>query len=108
MNGQFLICLVAAILPAPASAQAAAGWPVHGHDLGGQRYSPLTQIDTATVARLVPRLTYHSGVTATFQTTPIVADTVMFVSLPFSSVAALNARTGREIWRSGRINARRG
>jgi PQQ-dependent dehydrogenase (methanol/ethanol family) len=86
-------------LPPSAEAQAAGGWPQHGLDLGGQRYSPLTDIDTATVARLEPLWTYHSGVKATFQATPIVRDTVMFVSLPFSGVAALDARTGRELWR---------
>ena len=81
------------------AAQDAAGWPLHGHDLGGQRFSPLADIDTANVARLAPAWTYHSGVTATFQATPIVMDTVMYLSLPFSSVVALDARTGRERWR---------
>ncbi len=83
----------------PAAAQTDAGWPLHGYDLSGRRFSPLAAIDTATVARLVPRWTYHSGVTATFQATPIVVDGVMFVSLPFSSVAALDAASGRERWR---------
>ena len=91
--------MLGATLGSQASAQAPAGWPLHGLDLGGTRYSPLTAIDTANVARLQPLWTYHSGVTATFQATPIVLDTVMFVSLPFSGVAAIDARTGREIWR---------
>jgi alcohol dehydrogenase (cytochrome c) len=85
--------------PPRAEAQGTDGWPVHGLDLGAQRYSPLTDIDTATVAGLEPLWTYHSGVTATFQATPIVIDTTMFVSLPFSGVVALDARTGRELWR---------
>ena len=92
-------CALLASVPLPAAAQTADGWPLHGHDLGGQRYSPLVEIDTASVGRLVPKWTYHSGVTATFQATPIVVDTVMFVSLPLSGVAALDARTGRELWR---------
>jgi PQQ-dependent dehydrogenase (methanol/ethanol family) len=94
---------LAALLASPARAQAPAagdsGWPLHGYDLSGGRFSPLATIDTATVARLVPRWTYHSGVTATFQATPIVVGSVMFVSLPFSGVAALDAATGRERWR---------
>jgi PQQ-dependent dehydrogenase (methanol/ethanol family) len=85
--------------PVRVGAQASAGWPLHGHDLGGGRYSPLAEIDTATVRRLVPKWTYHSGVAATFQATPIVVGTVMYVSLPFSSVVALDATTGRERWR---------
>lgn len=92
------VLLALAALPAPALAQAGA-WPLHGHDLGGQRFSPLTTINTTTVSRLVPKWTWHSGVTATFQATPIVVDGVIYVSLPFSGVAALDAATGREIWR---------
>ncbi len=87
------------LLPSQLSAQSDDGWPLHGHDLGGQRYSALTAIDTATVERLVQKWTYHSGVTATFQATPIVSDGVMYVSLPFSGVAALDASTGRELWK---------
>ena len=86
------------VLPSPILAQADA-WALHGHDLGGQRYSPLTDINTTTVSRLVPRWTWHSGVTATFQATPIEVDGVLYVSLPFSGVAALDAASGREIWR---------
>ncbi len=74
-------------------------WSLHGHDLGGQRYSPLTAINRRTVSRLKPAWTYHSGVVATFQTTPIETDGVLYVSLPFSGVAALDAATGRERWR---------
>lgn len=74
-------------------------WALHGHDIGGQRYSALAAIDTATVAHLVPKWTYHSGVAGTFQATPIVVDGVMYVSLPFSGVAALDAGTGRELWK---------
>jgi alcohol dehydrogenase (cytochrome c) len=93
------LALLAAILSPAAAAQSPDGWPLHGHDLGGQRFSPLSALDTGTVARLVPKWTYHSGVTATFQATPIVAGGVMYVSLPFSGVAALDAATGRERWR---------
>lgn len=94
-----LPALLGLVLAPAAAAQAAGDWSLHGHDLGGQRFSPLVQIDTLDVARLVPKWTYHSGVTATFQTTPIVTGGVMYVSLPFSGVAALDAATGRERWR---------
>jgi alcohol dehydrogenase (cytochrome c) len=87
------------MLPAAALAQDDEGWTLHGHDLGGQRFSPLKEIDSATVTGLRPLWTWHSGVTATFQATPIVADSTMYVSLPFSGVAALDPATGRERWR---------
>jgi glucose dehydrogenase len=45
------------LLVARAAAQSPADWPLHGHDLGGQRFSPLTAIDTGNVRRLVPQWT---------------------------------------------------
>ena len=76
-----------------------ANWLTHGRDYGNQRFSPLTQIDAANVGRLRPAWIYQSGVPSTFQATPIVADGVMYVSLPFNHVVALDAKTGRELWR---------
>ena len=93
------LCLAVAGSGTPALARAQDGWPLHGLDLGGSRFSPLTAVDTANVASLRPIWTYHSGVSATFQATPIVVDSTLYVSLPFSGVAALDARTGRERWR---------
>jgi len=74
-------------------------WGLHGHSYNNQRFSPLTQINTHNVDSLVPAWTYHSGVNATFQTTPIVQKGVMYVSLPMSGVAAVNAETGEEKWK---------
>ena len=37
-------------------------WPVYGHDAGGQRYSPLTQIDTKNVSKL--KLAWQYGIGA--------------------------------------------
>src|SRR5689334_17597762 len=34
-------------------------WPTYGHDPGGMRYSPLTQITPANVARLEKAWVYH-------------------------------------------------
>ncbi len=34
-------------------------WPTYGHDKGGQRFSPLTQIAPGNVARLAPAWVYH-------------------------------------------------
>jgi len=97
--GHTLGLVLATARVGPAHAQSSQGWALHGHDLGGQRFATLALIDTTNVAQLAPAWSWHSGVKATFQTTPIVVDTVMYVSLPFSSVAALDARTGRELWR---------
>ncbi|HZP93383.1 MAG TPA: PQQ-binding-like beta-propeller repeat protein [Burkholderiales bacterium] len=76
-----------------------ADWLTYGRDYGNQRFSPLTAVDAGNVKRLVPRWIYQSGVAATFQATPIVADGVMYVSLPFNHVVAIEAASGRELWR---------
>jgi quinoprotein glucose dehydrogenase len=39
--------------------QADGDWPTYGHDKGGQRFSPLTQITPDNVATLTPAWTYH-------------------------------------------------
>src|SRR5262245_6006676 len=72
-------------------------WLTYSRDYSNQRFSPLTQINTGTVARLVPRWIYQSGVASTFQASPIVVDGVMYLSLPFNHVVAVDARTGHEL-----------
>jgi alcohol dehydrogenase (cytochrome c) len=76
-----------------------ANWLTYGRDYGNQRFSPLVQINASNVKRLAPRWIFQSGVSATFQATPIVADGVMYLSLPFGHVVALDAKTGSELWR---------
>lgn len=74
-------------------------WPSFGRNYSNQRFSPLSQINTANVSGLKPAWHYRSGVSATFQATPIVVDGVMYLSLPHNHVVALDAASGREIWR---------
>lgn len=74
-------------------------WPSFGRDYSNQRFSPLSQINTGNVSSLKPAWHYRSGVPATFQATPIVVDGVMYLSLPHNHVVALDATSGREIWR---------
>lgn len=74
-------------------------WPSYGRDLSGKRFSPATQINTDNVKNLAEVWRFKSGITASFQATPIVQNGVMYVSLPFNHVVALNAKTGAELWR---------
>ena len=76
-----------------------AGWLHYGRDYTNQRFSTLETITAANVKRLVPKWIYQTGFAATFQTSPIVADGIMYLSTPFSNVVAIDARTGKEIWR---------
>jgi len=100
------------------SLQAPGDWPVYGHDIGGARYSPLTQITRANVSRLQVAWTYHTGMPAlenmghrppALEVTPIVVDGLMYVSTPTGIVAALDPATGTERWRfDAGVNPHRG
>lgn len=74
-------------------------WSSHGHDYTNQRFSPSTQINRENVKDLALAWHYKSGVKATFQATPIVSNGVMYLSLPFNHVVALDATNGKELWR---------
>jgi quinoprotein glucose dehydrogenase len=81
-------------------------WPTYGNDPGGTRYSALTQIDRANVARLQVAWTYRTGESGgapayahiAFEATPILVDGTLFVSTPYNRVIALDAETGAERW----------
>jgi glucose dehydrogenase len=82
-------------------------WPSWGGDDGGQRYSPLNQIDKTNVGRLRRAWTFHTGeisdgknypTKSAFECTPIVLDGVMYITTPFCRVVALDPETGKEFW----------
>jgi membrane-bound PQQ-dependent dehydrogenase (glucose/quinate/shikimate family) len=87
----------------------ATGWRSYGGDEGGTRYSPLRQINRSNVGRLRRAWVYHTGelelglktapFQASFSTTPLVVGGVMYLSTPSSRVVALDAETGRELWK---------
>lgn len=90
---------IAALALALSCVAHAGEWPLHGLDRENRRLSPITAISPATVSTLAPKWIWQSGIVGTFQATPIVVGGVMYVSLPFSHVAALDAASGRELWR---------
>src|SRR5450830_508893 len=57
-------------------------WPSYGRDYTNQRLSPLTQINQQNVKDLQLARHFKSGVSASFQATPIVTNGVMYVALP--------------------------
>src|SRR6202049_4693217 len=84
-----------------------AEWPTYGNDPGGQRYSPLDQINKQNVAQLKVAWTYHTGDMSdgtnakrkrAFENTPIVLNGTMYISTPFSRVIALDPESGKEKW----------
>ncbi len=85
----------------------ATDWPLYGLDYSNQRFSPLAQIDVGSVARLERAWTIKTGVPGSFQATPIVRDGVMYVSTPFDHVLALDAASGKELWRYTHVLTRK-
>jgi alcohol dehydrogenase (cytochrome c) len=74
-------------------------WLTFGGNYSNQRHSPLTQITPANVDRLVPQWTFQTGTLGNFETTSLLRDNVLYVTGPQNVVWALDARTGRQIWR---------
>src|SRR5690242_9661671 len=74
-------------------------WLSFGGNYANQRYSPLTQITAENVSRLVPQWTFQTGTLGNFETTPLVRDNVLYVTGPQNVAWAIDARTGRQIWR---------
>jgi quinoprotein glucose dehydrogenase len=83
------------------------GWPAYGGDVEGSRFLPVATIDTANVRLLEPAWTYRTleaepefatEKPASFQSTPIAIDGVLYFNTPLGRVIALDAATGEEIW----------
>ncbi len=81
------------------AAGAGADWPTHGGNLLNHRFSPLQQIDAASIAELVPVWMHATGIEGALETTPIVVGNTMYVTTAGGRVLALNAATGEELWR---------
>jgi alcohol dehydrogenase (cytochrome c) len=76
-----------------------ASWLTYSGNYAAQRYSRLGQINARNVASLHVAWVYQATASGTIETTPVVADGVMYITEPPSTVVALDAHTGRELWR---------
>ena len=92
-------------------------WLDYGGDQAGTKFSPLTDINAGNVQRLkiawqwhhwdapMPEMTSKDGVSSAgtmpmgFQNTPLMSDGVLFVTTPYNNAAAVDAETGKELWR---------
>lgn len=83
-------------------------WPYYGGDQGGMKYSALTDINKDNLSQLhvawqwkhweTPMPDYGT-VPGFFESTPLMIDGVLYVTTPYNSIAALDAETGKELWR---------
>jgi quinoprotein glucose dehydrogenase len=94
----YLICVFAAFTAAvPADSE----WPVNG-GVDNIRYSPLNQINRSNVASLRVAWTYDSHDAfkgSEMQSNPIVSGGAVYVTTPTLHVAAIDAASGRELWK---------
>ncbi len=74
-------------------------WLTYSGEYNGQRHSPLTQITPENVHQLSAQWTFQTGTLGSFQTTPIVVDGVLYVTGFNNNAWAIDARSGRQIWR---------
>ena len=81
---------------------AVTNWPMNGGGPDNIRYSPLTQVTADNVSKLQVAWVYDSHDAfkdSEMQSNPVVVDGTLYATTPTLKVVALDARTGREIWK---------
>ena len=74
-------------------------WLTYSGNYSSTRFTGLQEINTHNVQKLSPIWIYQlKNLGAPFETTPLVADKIMYISEPYSAVTALDVTTGRKIW----------
>jgi alcohol dehydrogenase (cytochrome c) len=76
-----------------------AKWLTFGGNYANHRHSPLTQITPDNVAKLAAKWTFQTDTLGRFETTSLLRDNVLYVTGPQNVAWAIDARTGRQIWR---------
>jgi alcohol dehydrogenase (cytochrome c) len=80
---------------------AGANWTSYNGDYSGRRYSGLREINPENVARLRASWVFHPGNSETLEATPVVVNGMMYVTSA-NDAFALDARSGRVVWRHQR------
>lgn len=98
-----------AMLPALVGQSRMVEWRAYGADAGGSKYSAADQITRANVGNLGIAWEWepaekalpdkHNALPGNFAATPLMIDGVLYVSTSYNTVAALDADTGKELWR---------
>jgi quinoprotein glucose dehydrogenase len=98
----------ASLIAAAADPPKQVEWLYYGGDQGGMKYSALTDINADNLSHLqiawqwkhweTPMPEYGT-VPGFFESTPLMIDGVLYVTTPYNSIAALDAETGKELWR---------
>jgi glucose dehydrogenase len=103
-----VLVVIAVSLGAAVAPSKQVEWLYYGGDPGGMKYSSLTDVDASNVQRLrvawqwkhweTPLEQYKTS-PGFFESTPLMIDGVLYVTTPYNSIAAVDAETGKELWR---------
>src|SRR5882672_8927985 len=101
----FLLCLIIPLLNAQVSyerllraADEPQNWLTYSGTYASQRYSLLRQVTPANVKTLEQKWIFQAESLEKFETTPLVADGIMYLTQAPSDAVALDAKTGRVFW----------
>jgi quinoprotein glucose dehydrogenase len=108
MRRVLALVVIAVSLGAAVAPSKQVEWLYYGGDPGGMKYSSLTDIDAGNIERLrvawqwkhweTPLEQYKTS-PGFFESTPLMIDGVLYVTTPYNSIAAVDAETGKELWR---------
>jgi alcohol dehydrogenase (cytochrome c) len=73
-------------------------WLMYSGSYSSHRFTPLTQLTPANVARLKPVWVYQPAGVGSVETTPVVAGGVMYTTSGPANVAALDLKSGKPLW----------
>ncbi|HET8922412.1 MAG TPA: PQQ-dependent dehydrogenase, methanol/ethanol family [Candidatus Acidoferrum sp.] len=73
-------------------------WLMYSGDYAGRRFSTLDQINASNAQSLTAKWAYQTMAGGKFETTPLVADGVLYGTGTDDRAFALDARSGRPIW----------
>ncbi len=94
----FLVCAAASQDPANSSVERR-DWPAYGGAPENMHYSRLEQINRTNVKELKVAWSFDTGEQGGLQTSPIAVDGVLYGITPAEKVFALDAATGRLLWK---------
>jgi alcohol dehydrogenase (cytochrome c) len=78
-------------------------WLSYSGTYDGQRHSPLREITPDNVSQLRAVWTFQTGVLGKWESTPLVIDGVIYATGQDNNAWAIDAKTGRMIWRYRRM-----
>jgi len=81
------------------SNQDSGNWLMYGRTYDDHRFSPLNQVNEQSVAKLGLAWSREMGTTRGLEATPLVKDGVIYATGSWSVVYAMDAKTGKTLWR---------